>query len=47
MYLVIAQTYPEKGHKGINALIVEKGMPGFEIDLKNKNWVLEEVIHIL
>jgi alkylation response protein AidB-like acyl-CoA dehydrogenase len=28
-YLVIAQTYPEKGHKGINCLIVEEGMPGF------------------
>ncbi len=28
-YLVIAQTYPEKGHKGINCLIVEEDMPGF------------------
>ena len=34
VYLVIAQTYPEKGHKGINALIVEKGMEGFEIGPK-------------
>jgi len=34
VYLVIAQTHPEKGHKGINALIVEKGMPGFEIGPK-------------
>lgn len=34
VYLVIAQTYPEKGHKGINALIVEKGMPGFVIGKK-------------
>ena len=33
-YLVIAQTDAEKGHKGINALIVEKGMPGFEIGPK-------------
>ncbi len=33
-YLVIAQTDREKGHKGINALIVEKGMPGFEIGPK-------------
>jgi alkylation response protein AidB-like acyl-CoA dehydrogenase len=33
-YLVIAQTHPEKGHKGINVLIVEKGMPGFEIGAK-------------
>ena len=34
IYLVIAQTDIEKGHKGINALIVEKGMPGFEIGPK-------------
>ena len=34
VYLVIAQTDPDKGHKGINALIVEKGMVGFEIGLK-------------
>ena len=34
VYLVIAQTNPENGHRGINALIVEKGMPGFEIGLK-------------
>ena len=33
-YLVIAQTDADKGHKGINALIVEKGMPGFEIGPK-------------
>ena len=33
-YLVIAQTDKEKGHKGINALIVEKGMPGFEVGPK-------------
>ncbi|MEN8839129.1 MAG: acyl-CoA dehydrogenase [Flavobacteriales bacterium] len=33
-YLVIAQTDAEKGHKGINALIVEKGMPGFEVGAK-------------
>ncbi len=33
-YIVIAQTYPEKGHRGINALIVERGMPGFEIGRK-------------
>jgi alkylation response protein AidB-like acyl-CoA dehydrogenase len=29
VYIVIAQTDAEKRHKGINALIVEKGMPGF------------------
>lgn len=34
VYLVIAQTDAEKGHKGINALIVEKGMAGFEIGPK-------------
>ncbi|TKD59349.1 acyl-CoA dehydrogenase [Flavobacterium sp. ASW18X] len=34
VYLVIAQTDKEKGHKGINALIVEKGTPGFEIGPK-------------
>ena len=34
IYLVIAQTDKEKGHKGINALIVEKGAPGFEIGPK-------------
>ena len=33
-YLVIAQTHPEKGHKGINVLIVEKGMPGFVVGKK-------------
>src|ERR1051326_2181934 len=34
VYLVIAQTYPEKGHKGINAFIVEKGWEGFTIGPK-------------
>lgn len=33
-YLVIAQTYPEQKHKGINVLIVEKGMEGFVIGKK-------------
>ena len=33
-YIVIAQTDVEKGHRGINALIVEKGMSGFEVGLK-------------
>ena len=33
-YIVIAQTNVEAGHRGINALIVEKGMPGFEIGPK-------------
>ena len=35
-YLVIAQTDVEKGHKGINAFIVEKGWSGFEIGPKEK-----------
>ncbi len=34
VYLVIAQTHVEKGHKGINAFIVEKGMPGFVVGPK-------------
>ena len=34
VYLVIAQTNPEKGHRGINAFIIEKDMPGFEVGLK-------------
>ena len=34
VYLVMAQTDPEKGHKGINCLIVEKGMEGFQVGLK-------------
>ncbi len=34
IYLVIAQTDPEKGHKGINALIVERGMEGFIVGEK-------------
>lgn len=34
VYLVIAQTDPSKGHKGINALIVERGMEGFTVGAK-------------
>ncbi|HEU5292215.1 MAG TPA: acyl-CoA dehydrogenase [Cyclobacteriaceae bacterium] len=34
VYIVIAQTHPEKKHKGINALIVEKGMAGFVVGKK-------------
>lgn len=33
-YLVIAQTYPEKGSRGINAFIVERGMEGFIVGAK-------------
>ena len=32
--LVIAQTDREKGHRGINVLIVEKGMDGFVVGQK-------------
>ena len=35
VYLVMAQTYPEKGHKGINAFIVEKDMDGFIVGPKD------------
>ncbi|MFY0594154.1 acyl-CoA dehydrogenase [Roseivirga sp.] len=34
IYLVIAQTDREKGHRGINCLIVEKGMDGFVVGKK-------------
>jgi len=34
VYLIIAQTDREKGHRGINAFIVEKGMEGFDIGPK-------------
>lgn len=33
-YIVIAQTDKDKKHRGINALIIEKGTPGFEIGPK-------------
>lgn len=34
VYIVIAQTNPELGHRGINALIVERGMEGFVVGAK-------------
>ncbi len=34
VYLVIAQTHVEKGYKGINALIIEKGAEGFAVGNK-------------
>ncbi len=34
VYMVIAQTDIDKGHRGINALLVEKGAEGFEIGPK-------------
>lgn len=36
VYIVIAQTDADKKHKGINALILEKGMPGFEVGAKEQ-----------
>src|SRR6188768_4559506 len=36
VYIVIAQTDPLKKHKGINALIVERGMPGFVVGRKEE-----------
>ena len=33
-YIVIAQTDVEKGHRGINAFILERGMEGFEVGAK-------------
>lgn len=48
IYLVIAQTDAEKGHRGINALIVEKGMKGFEIGPKeNKLGIRSSDTHSL
>ena len=35
-YIVIAHTDIDKGHKGINAFLVEKGWAGFDIGLKEK-----------
>jgi alkylation response protein AidB-like acyl-CoA dehydrogenase len=34
VYIVIAQTDVEKGHRGINTLIIEKGMDGFVVGPK-------------
>ncbi|MGB2013565.1 MAG: acyl-CoA dehydrogenase [Flavobacteriaceae bacterium] len=34
IYLVVAQTDRNKGHKGINVFILERGMPGFEVGPK-------------
>ena len=47
-YLVIAQTDPEKGHKGINVLIVERGMEGFIVGAKeNKMGIRASDTHTL
>ncbi|MBK8668261.1 MAG: acyl-CoA dehydrogenase [Saprospiraceae bacterium] len=34
LHIVIAQTHPEKGHKGINALLVETSWPGVTVGAK-------------
>lgn len=48
IYVVIAQTHPEQGHRGINALIVEKGMDGFTIGPKeNKLGIRSSDTHSL
>ncbi|WP_149527253.1 acyl-CoA dehydrogenase [Sphingobacterium hotanense] len=48
IYLVIAQTHPELGHRGINVLIVEKGTPGFTIGPKeNKLGIRSSDTHSL
>lgn len=48
VYLVIAQTDVEKGSRGINAFIVEKGMPGFVVGPKeNKMGIRASDTHSL
>jgi alkylation response protein AidB-like acyl-CoA dehydrogenase len=48
VYLVIAQTDIEKGHKGINAFIVERDMDGFVVGAKeNKMGIRSSDTHTL
>ncbi|GAB4207561.1 MAG: acyl-CoA dehydrogenase family protein [Bacteroidia bacterium] len=48
VYLVMAQTDREKGHRGINCLIVEKGMEGFTVGPKeNKMGIRASDTHSL
>lgn len=48
IYLVIAHTHPEKGHKGINVFIVERGMEGFIVGAKeNKMGIRSSDTHTL
>lgn len=48
VYIVIAQTNKEKGHRGINAFIVEKGTKGFEVGIKeNKMGIRASDTHTL
>ncbi len=47
-YIVIAQTKPELGHKGISAFIVERGMEGFIVGAKeNKLGIRSSDTHTL
>lgn len=47
-YIVIAQTDVSKGHRGINALIVDRGMPGFLVGAKeNKMGIRSSDTHSL
>ncbi len=48
VYLVMVQTNKETGHKGINCLIIEKGMPGFTVGPKeNKMGIRASDTHSL
>lgn len=48
LYLVVAQTDRDKGHRGINVLIVEKNMPGFVVGPKeNKLGIRSSDTHSL
>src|SRR6202008_1875230 len=48
VYLVMVQTNVEAGHKGINCLIIEKGMPGFVVGPKeNKMGIRASDTHSL
>jgi alkylation response protein AidB-like acyl-CoA dehydrogenase len=48
VYLVFCQTHPEKKHKGINALIIERDAPGFSIGPKeNKMGIRASDTHSL
>lgn len=38
VYIVIAQTDVKKGHRGINAFIVEREWPGFQVGKKRTRW---------
>ena len=46
-YLVIAQTDVDKGHRGINAFIVEKRRKGFEISAKEDKLGIRSDTHTL